>query len=85
MLRCYLKTQPLKKILQSQDRICIFLIKNTKNKHSSASYWGKNTIYSFKENARTFSKNSTTQENIRISRLKEASKTYTKKNLQSRN
>ena len=33
----------------------------------------------FKENAKILSKNSTTQENIRISRLKEDSKTYTKK------
>ena len=33
----------------------------------------------FKENARTFSKNFTTQENIRISRLKEDCKTSTKK------
>ena len=33
----------------------------------------------FKENANLLSKNSTTQENIRISRLKEDGKTYVKK------
>ena len=70
MLRYYLKTPSLKKILQFQDRICFFLIKDVrKNNHSSASDWWENTKSSFKENTRTFSKNSTTQENIRISRL----------------
>ena len=39
----------------------------------------ENTKSKFKENARTFSQNSTTQENIRISRLKEDFKTYTRK------
>ena len=46
-----------------------FLIKNTKNNLSSASEWWKYTKSCFKENARTLSKNSPTQENIRISRL----------------
>ena len=77
MLRYYLKTPSLKKILQFQDRIVF--IKNTKNNHSSASDWWENTKSSFKENARTFSKNPTNKENIRISRLKEDCKTYTKK------
>ena len=40
--------------------------------------WWENTKSSFKENARTFSKNSTIQENIKILRLKEDCKTYTK-------
>ena len=35
------------------------------------------------ENARNFSKNCTTQENIRISRLEEDCKTYTKKKILS--
>ena len=41
--------------------------------------WWENSKSSFKENARTFSANATTQENIRISRLEEDCKTYTKK------
>ena len=59
MLRYYLKTPPLKKI----DRICFF-IKNKKNNHSSASDSWDNTKYSFKENDRAFSKNSTNKENL---------------------
>ena len=76
MLRYYLKTPPLKEILQFQDRNCFF-IKKTKNNHSSASEWWKNTKSSFKDNARTFSKNSTTQEKIKILRLEEDCQTYT--------
>ena len=57
----------------------LFLLKKQRKNHSSANDWWENTKSSFKENARTFSKNSTTQENIRISRLKEDCKTYTKK------
>ena len=79
MLKYYLKTPPLKKILQFPDRICFFLLKTQKANHSSASDWWENTKSSFKENAKTFSENSITQENIRISRLKEDCKTYTKK------
>ena len=78
MLRYYLKTPQLKKILQFQDRICFLILKTQKNNHSSASDWWENTKSSFKENARTFSKNSTTQESIRISRLKEDCKIYIK-------
>ena len=78
MLRCYLKIPPLKKILQFQDRICFF-IKNPKNNHSSESDWRKNTKSRFKDNPRTFCKNSNTQKNIRILKLKEDCKTYTKK------
>ena len=78
MLRHYLKTPPLKKILQFQDKISFFLLKNN---YSLASEWWENTKPSFKENARTFSKNSISQENIRISKLKEDYKTYTKKKI----
>ena len=46
---------------------------------SSASDWWESTKSNFKNNARTFSKNFITQENIRISRLKEDCKTCTKK------
>ena len=59
MLRYFLKTPPLKKIWQFQDRICFFLLKTF-----SASVWWGNTKSSFKENARTFSKSSTTQEKV---------------------
>ena len=54
----------------------LFLLNNN---HSSASDWWENTKSSFKGNPRTFSKNSTAQENIGISKLKEDCKTYTKK------
>ena len=47
-----------------------FFIKNTKNSHYSASDCWEHTIPCFKKNAKTFSKNSTTQGNIRISRMK---------------
>ena len=73
------KDFPLKKILQFQDRIFFFSLKALKNNHSTAIDWWENTKSIFKENARTFSKNSTIQENIRTSRLKEDCKTYTKK------
>ena len=39
-----------------------FFIKNTKNNHSSASDWWEYTKYCFKENAKIFSKKSTTQD-----------------------
>ena len=69
MLRYFLKTPPPKKILQFQERICFFLLKTQKST-SSISLWWENPKSSFKENARTFAKNSTTQENIKILRLK---------------
>ena len=47
-----------------------FFTKNTKNNHFSASDRWKYTKSCFKEDARTFSKNSTTQGNVGISRLK---------------
>ena len=46
----------------------LFFIKNTKNAHSLASDWWEYTKYGFKENANVLSENSTTQENITISR-----------------
>ena len=67
MLQLILTVPPLKKILQFQERICLFFLKTHKTT-SSASSWG-NSKSSFKENARTFSKSSTTQE-IRISKPK---------------
>ena len=48
----------------------ISLLKTQKSNHSSASDRWKYIKSCFKENTRTFSKSSTTQENIRISRLK---------------
>ena len=62
------KTPPLKLILQFQDRICFFLLKrHTKNNHSSASDLVSKTMLE------AFLKI------LRISRLKEYCKTYTKK------
>ena len=84
MLRYFLIIPPLKKILQFQDRICFF-IKNRKNSHSSASYWWGNTKSSFKENARTYPKNSNTQVTIEILRLKEDCETYTEKKISNQN
>ena len=52
-----------------------------KKPHTLASDWREYTNSCFKENAGTFSKNSTTQENIRISRLKTDYKTSTKKKI----
>ena len=48
----------------------ISLLKTQKSNHSSASDRWKYMKLCFKENTRTFSKISTAQENIRISRLK---------------
>ena len=61
------------------QRLFSFLLKTQKNKHSSASDWWEYTKSCFKENVNIFPRNSTTQENITISRLKEDCKTYTKK------
>ena len=61
------------------QRLFSFLLKTQKNKHSSASDWWEYIKSCFKENANKFPRNSTTQENITISRLKEDCKTYTKK------
>ena len=52
------------------QRLVFFSLKTHKNNHSSANDWWEYTKSCFKENAKKFSKNSTTQENIIISRLK---------------
>ena len=63
------------------QRIYYFLSKtHTKNKHSSGSDWWKYTKSCFKENKRTFFKNSTSQENIRISGVKKRLRNLYKKN-----
>ena len=62
----------------SVTKTFIFLLK-TKNSHSSESDWWEYTKYCFKENAKMFPKNSTTQENIRILRLREDCKNLYKK------
>ena len=49
------------------QKFFFFLLKKQKNNHFSASDWWEETNV----RARTFSKNSTTQENIKILRLKE--------------
>ena len=67
------------KILQFQDRICFLLLKTVKYNGFSGSDWWRNTKSSIKGNARTFIKNSTTQDYMKILRLKENCKTYTEK------
>ena len=57
--------------------VFFFLLKTQKSFSASES-WGS-TKSSFKENARFFSKNTTTQENTQIIRLKKDCKTYTEK------
>ena len=54
----------------STTKNLFFLLKTLKNNYSSASDWWENTRSSFKENTRTFSKNSPHKVNFRISRLK---------------
>ena len=68
MLELFLTVPPLKKILQFQERICFFFLKTQKTTSSASVWWGKSKS-SFKGNARTFSKSSTTQK-IRIPKLK---------------
>ena len=55
------------------------LLKAQKSNHSSASNRWKYIKYCFKENGRTFSKTSTSQGNIRISRLKKRLRNLYKK------
>ena len=62
-----------------------YLIKNTHIQNSSASDWRKYASFCFKENARTFSKNSVTQGNIRISRLKKRLRNFYKKKKKNSN
>ena len=77
MLRYFLKTPPLNKILQFQERICFFLLKIQKTTSPASAWWG-NTKSSFKENARTLSKSSAIQENIRISKREKGYEICTK-------
>ena len=65
------------------QRLFFFLLKTQKNNHSSASDWWEYTKSSFTENAKIFSKNSTTQENITISRQNLLLLLKTRKNNQS--
>ena len=55
MLELFLTVPPLKKILQFQDRICLFSLKTQKIASSVSPKW-VNSKSSFKENARTFLK-----------------------------
>ena len=59
--------------------LIFFFLLNAEKIHSWASYWWECTNSCFKKNARAFSKTSTTQKNIRTSRLKTYYKTSTKK------
>ena len=77
MLRYFLKTPPLNKILQFQKKFA-FLLKTQKTT-SSASVWSGNNKFSFNENARTFSKSFTTQENTRISKPKKKAMKFVQK------
>ena len=58
----------------------LFLLKTEKT-HSSASDWWEYTNSYFKENPRAFSKNFSTQDYIRISRLRKDYKTSRKKKI----
>ena len=64
----------LARLLLNYKQFAIFL----KRYHSSVSDWWESTSSCFKENARSFSENSTTQEKIRISRLTKYYETSTK-------
>ena len=64
-------------------RECAFLLK-TKKTTSSASVWWGNTKSSFKENARTFCKSSTTHENVVISKPKKDYEICTKRNIRTK-
>ena len=54
--------------LQLQRLFFFYQKKQQKNNHFSASGWWEYTKYCFKENAKIFSKNSTTQEDITVSK-----------------
>ena len=68
--------------ISSASKDLISSLKSQKNKYSSASDWWKCTKSHLKKNARTFPKNPTVQQNIRISRLKEWLKNLYKKEKQ---
>ena len=63
----------------SATKNLLSLLKTQKSNHSSASNRWKYTKSCSKENGRTFSKNSTNQGNIRISRLKKSLRNLYKK------
>ena len=66
---CYLNNSFLCKLeFSSATKTFIFLLKKQKNNHSLGSDWWEYTKPRFKENAKIFSENSSTQENITISR-----------------
>ena len=67
------------------QRLLFFKKKQKQNNHSSASVWWRNTKSSFKENTRTFSKSSTTLENMRISKPKKDCETCTKRKFRTKN
>ena len=67
------------------EEFAFFTKNHPKNNCSSTSEWWQYTKSCFEENARTFSKNSTNQENTRISRLKQAKKLLKKRKFQTRN
>ena len=69
ILRYFLISTTQENITISRQNL-LFLLKIQKKKTSSASAWWGNTKSSFKENARTFPKSSTSQENIRTSKPK---------------
>ena len=60
-------------------RLFFLLLKTQKSNYSSTGDWWEYIKSCFKKNVKIFSKNSTTQENIATSILKEDCKTYTKK------
>ena len=77
----YFKNSFLWKPSSPQLQWICFFMENAQKKHPSASDWWQCTQSCFKENATNFSKNLTTQENIRISRLKKDYEAYTKKKI----
>ena len=64
----------------STTKDLISFLKTKSNNYSSISDWWEYTKAQIKENARSFSKNYTKQENIRISRLKKRLRNLYKKN-----
>ena len=63
ILRYFYKLNHSRKHYNFHREFAFFLLKTHKNNHSSASELWRNTKSSFKENARTFSKNCAIQKN----------------------
>ena len=57
------------------------MLKTKRSNYSSTSEWWEDTKCKIKDNVRTFSKKSTKQENIRISRLKKRLRIYAKRRI----